>query len=570
MRLVRGVICCMSDADGKFRLDLMGPFRLSAGDGGRIEVASKRGQALIATLAVSRGGDRTRSWLQERLWGSRQQPQAQASLRRELSNLRRIVNGPHGTLIDADHNRVWIELDRVEVADLSPHASGEFLEGLDIQGEEAFEDWLREQRRAIEARLERDAIGQVRLPETIIDLSKPVPGFAGRPAIAVLPLNNLTGDDALAYLADGISEELSEGLARLKWLPVIARSASFLYRGREIELRQIGAALGARYIVEGSLRRSRDILRLGLQMADVETGLSVWSHTTDIPLAFTQAMLDELIREIVGVMDMRIDAAEKTRASARTPDRMDVDDLIWRGRWHLHRFTREDSELAESCFREALALAPNSAEALIQLTFFHARSIWAERKEEGRMRELRALAQRAIVADGEDGRGFMYAGMAELWMRQTRKALALFDKAVELNPSLSLAHAQIGSAHILRDAPAAAEAPLRLALRLGPNDEHNFYVLGELAVAHYMMGQWDRAIDHADQSLLRRTAYWYAHTTKISALVEKGEIKEAQFAARHLMQAKPDFSPRFVDWLPFSDPRWNDRLKLGLRRAGIG
>ena len=142
----------------------------------------------------------------------------------------------------------------------------------------------------------------------------------------------------------------------------------------------------------------------------------------------------------------------------------------------------------------------------------------------------------------------MYAGMAELWMRQTRKALALFDKAVELNPSLSLAHAQIGSAHILRDAPAAAEAPLRLALRLGPNDEHNFYVLGELAVAHYMMGQWDRAIDHADQSLLRRTAYWYAHTTKINALVEKGEIKEAQFAARHLIC--PDELADLYEWCP--------------------
>lgn len=570
MRLVTGVICCMSNADEKLRLDLMGPFRLSGGDGRRIEVASKRGQALIATLAVSRGGDRTRSWLQERLWGSRQLPQAQASLRRELSNLRRIVNRPHCTLINADHNRVWIELDRVEVAELSPNSSGEFLEGLDIQGEEAFEDWLREQRRAIEAQIERDAIGQVRLPESIIDLSKPVPGFADRPAIAVLPLNNLTGDDALAYLADGISEELSEMLARLKWLPVIARSASFLYRGRGIELRQIGASLGARYIVEGSLRRSKDMLRLGLQMADVETGLSVWSHTSDIPLTFTQTMLDELIREIVGVADMRIDAAEKTRASVKTPDRMDVNDLIWRGRWHLHRFTREDSDLAESCFRQALALAPNSAEALIQLTFFHARSIWTQRKEETKMRELRALAQRAIIADGEDGRGFMYAGMAELWMRRTHKALTLFDKAIELNPSLSLAHAQIGSTHILGDTPAAAEAPLRLALRLGPNDEHNFYVLGELAIAHCMMGQWDRAIDHADQSLLRRTAYWYAHTTKINALVQKGDLKEAQFAARHLKQVKPDFSLRFVDWLPFADQKWNEFLKSGLQKAGIG
>lgn len=570
MYLATGVKNCMSQDVVKYRVDLMGPFRLSDADGRRVDVASKRGQALIATLAVSRGGDRTRSWLQERLWGSRQLPQAQASLRRELSNLRRAVNGPSATLIDADHSRVWLNLDLVEVVQPSAQSQGEFLEGLDIPGEEAFEDWLRDQRRAIEAQLERDAAGQILLPEHIVDVAKPVPGFANRPAIAILPLNNQTGDERLAYVADGISEELCELLARLKWLPVIARSASFLYRGREVELRQIGTSLGARYIVEGSLRRTGDQLRLGLQMADVETGLSIWSHTSDIPPDFTQAILDDLIREIVGVLDMHVDAAEKTRASSKTPDPTSVNDLIWRGRWHLHRFSRADFEMAESCFRQALELSPYSTEALVQLTFYYSRMIWAERKGADQIHEMRALAQRAISSDETDGRGFLFAGMADLWLRQPEKALSFFERALKLNPSLSLAHAQIGTTCILQGKPEPAEAPLRLALRLGPTIEHSFHFLGELAFSYYMRKDWDRAIEHADQSILRRKTYWHAHMTKICSLVNKGDLTTARFAARQLLDIRPDFNLNFVDWQPFVDPQWNAVLRSELQKTGIG
>ncbi len=563
----------MTEADAKFRLELLGPFRLFGPNGERIELASKRGQALIAMLAVAGGGERTRSWLQDRLWGSRQQPQAQASLRRELSNLRHLLNRDGKSFLRTDHNRVRMDLSRVDVdaraIDRNEVNADEFLEGLDVAGEDAFEDWLRDQRQLFERSTNFDGAGQARLPKTIVDISKPVPGFRGRQAIAVLPLDNLTGSEELGYLSDGISEELIERLSRLKWLPVIARSASFLYRGRPIDLRQIGESLGARYVLEGWIRQSDSSFRLALSMADVETGLTAWTHASDVPLQFTKAMIDDLIVEIVAVMDMKIDAAEKTRVSRKLESDLTVEDLIWRGRWHLHRFTREDSTSANRYFSEALSLAPNSAEALVQMTFFQARSIWSERKEEAKMRELRQLAQRAIVADSEDSRGYMYAGMAELWMRRTTLALPLFERAVELNPSLSLAHAQIGSTHVLAGHASAAIEPLKMALRLGPNDEHTFYVLGELAIAHCMQGNWDQAIEHADQSLLRRVAYWYAHTTKVNALVRQGKLVEADFALRQLFDAKPDFSMKFVDWLPFVDIKWTEFIKAGLRMAGM-
>lgn len=554
-------------ASRKYQLEVLGAFRMFAPDGQRIEIASRRGQALIAMLAVASGGERTRVWLQDKLWCSRQQPQAQASLRRELSTLRTVVNRGGPPILNADFNRVWLDLDQITLNTEDASVPNELLEGLDIPGEDAFEDWLREQRRAREAELRREAAAQPALPLRIVDLNAPVPGFANRPAFAVLPLQNLTGTDRLDYLADGISEELIERLSRLRWLPVISRSASFLYRNPNTELRQIGEALGVRYILEGSLRGGEGLVRLGLRVADTTSGLTIWSHMSDIPLPFSQQTLDDRIVEIVGVLDMRIDASEKTRASLRSSPNLSVDELIWRGRWHLHRFTREDSVKAQACFDEALARDPNSAEAMLQLTFSHARSIWTGRSDYDGMRELRRLAQRAIAADGDDGRAYMYAGMAELWMRRPTVAMPLFKKSIALNPSLSLAHSQIGTTLLLDGHPATAEEPLQLALRLGPNDEHTFLVLCEMAIAHCMLGHWEQAIDHAEQSLLRRPAYWYAHVIQITALVHQGNEREAAAALRRLMAIKRDFTADFVDWLPFVDPKWNQFLKAGLLAA---
>jgi TolB-like protein/Tfp pilus assembly protein PilF len=373
----------------------------------------------------------------------------------------------------------------------------------------------------------------------------------------------------LDYFGDGISEDLIDRLSRLKWLPVIARSASFRYRGEGIDVREVGESLGARYVLEGRIRHSDSAILVSLNMTLAETSLSVWNRIVKLPLKFTRAIIDDIILEIVAVIDTKIEATEKNRASLKSVADMTADDLIWRGRWHLHRYTRDDSELAEKCFTEALKLAPNSPEAILQMTFFFGRSIWSERKEQSKILQFRQMAQRGIVADDQDSRGYMYAGMAEMWMRRTRQAMALFEKSIALNPSLSLAYAQIGSAYVLSGQPEAALEPLKMALRLGPNDEHTFYVLGELAIAHCMLGQWDEAIDHADQSLLRRVAYWYAHSSKIAALVNKGALVEAEFAVRQLVEAKPDFRPEHVDWLPFVDSKWNIFIKAGLRMAGL-
>jgi hypothetical protein len=200
----------------RYRLSLLGPFRLLNPASERIEIPSKKGIAVIAMLAMAKKGEQTRGWLQDKLWGKRRRAEAGGSLRRELSTLRRHLNGRSEPLLICERDRVRLDLNLIEVdtRNLAPDqtAVDEFLEGLDIPGEDGFEMWLREQRRALfpparrlHARVPPHA---PLLPAHIIDTAQPPPGFDGIPALAVLAFTNATGEEDNDYLAEGISEEL--------------------------------------------------------------------------------------------------------------------------------------------------------------------------------------------------------------------------------------------------------------------------------------------------------------------------------------------------------------------------
>lgn len=564
-------------SSGTYRLELLGPFRLYGPDGARIEIASKKGMALVAMLAVANGGERTRSWLQDRLWGSRQQAQAQQSLRRELFNLRECLNLGAAPLLFADHDRVRIDLSQLSIdlhdreRDTDPFASGEFLEGLDIAGEDLFEDWLREQRRATAERLAgpKGAAGPAaqQLPSHILDLSQPAPGFDGRPAMAVLPFANATGLDDNAYLADGISEALIEGLSRLRWLPVIAAGTSFGFRDADLDGKAVGAAMGARYLLQGQLLAKGNGLAMSVSLTDAPTGRVIWSHRDDLPDGLSQEAIERVIRDLVSALDARVESAEHERVMHKSIDDLTVNELIWRARWHLNRLSRADAAIAKDLLDQALAANPNSAEALVQATFCMAWSVWSGRESEVRIREMRKMALRAIAADKFDARGHLLVGMAETWLRRPLRAKLSLEQAIALNPSLCPAYMQLGSALYLAGEPEAALAPMRTALRLNPHDSQIFCVLAELGMAHCMLGQYGQAIEYADLSLLRRPAYWYAHLIKINALVRTGDLGGARLAHADLQAAQPGFTPDYIDWLPFTDSAWLLFLREGLERS---
>jgi TolB-like protein/Flp pilus assembly protein TadD len=566
--------------DGQFTLDLLGPFRLLTSSGERIDIPSKKGVALIAMLAMAKNGERTRGWVQERLWGTRRHAEARGSLRRELSNLRRHLNRrvPPLLICERDRIRLRLELIRVDARLASDHTrAGDFLEGLDIAGEDGFEDWLRAERRALAERGETAQTQsrwpgelpkapespELPLPQHIIDTSRPPAGFDGKPALAVMPFVNATGDSELDYLAEGISEELIDRLSRIRWLPVISRRSSFSVP-QGLDRSAASKILGAKYFVEGHVRREREGYRITACLAEAGKNHTLWYQGFVLDKESSKDTLGQLVTELVSHLESRIDHTEQLQTRAKRQDSSTVTDLIWRGRWHLNRLTREDSEIAQKLFAKALELDPDSAEALIQATFALGWAIWAGRQSRERVLEMRKLARDAIYADGDDGRGYMLAGIAEMWLQHALAARALFRQAIALNPSLALAHAHMGGSFNLTGEPSEAIVHLKAALRLNSNDSQMFYALTELAVAYTMLGKWSDAVEHAEYALAQRPAYWYAHVVKINALARNNSLPAARAALDELLSVKPAFSRRYLDWIPFVDRVWIDHFVQGL------
>jgi TolB-like protein len=553
----------MLDRVACYTLNLKGPFRLFSAKGLRVEIASKKGQALIALLAMANGGERTRSWLQGQLWGSRQPDQAQASLRAELSALRKILNRDTHIILHADHSRIWLDMQLLVVdaheANTGDAPQGEFLEGMDIPNEEAFEDWLREER----ARL-KNRVSNVAKSDDGIPTKRRASDLPELQALAILPFLNLTGDPDQDFLAEGISEDLIDRLSRLRWLPVIARSSSFAVDNANTDPRLIGQKLGARYLLEGRIRRLRGHIHLSASLCDCETGQALWSNKSSLERVDKSDFFEDLLSGLTNNLSAKIDQEEQVRALRKPQSDLNVRDLIWRGRWHLNRFTKSDSEAAAECFAKALELEPNSPEAIIQYTWSKLLDLWTQRATDDEKKILRQMAQKAIIADYDDARGHMLAGIAEMWLMQPLRAEALLRRATDLNPSLVMAHAQLGTALNLRGEHEDAISALNYAVRLSPNDHDLFYISGELASAYFLSGNYDQAIVHADLSISRRSAYWLAHIVKISAQSKLNLLKNARQSYRELLDVKPDFTPEFVDWIPYLDRGKNLILKEGL------
>lgn len=510
-----------------FAMQLLGPFRLLV-DGVRIDVTSRRGQALLAMLATSPSHERTRAWLQDRLWGTRGAAQGQASLRRELSSLRKLINRPGQELLCADHLRIWLD-PALYSCDLGGGQGSDLLEGLDLPGEEGFEDWLRRERRQ--------------------------QGPSAPPPVAAAPALSI-GDNGLAALhltpisgSAEMTDALAERLGRIRWL--------------QLHLQPGGAA---RYSLAGQWRGAEGGPgTLSLSLTETGSGRLVWSgrFADADPAAPPPAVIDEAICAVRA----RIAQTEQARCHALGPAAGDVAALVWQSQWHMHRMNRADAALAGALARQALDLDSTCGEAIAQHTWVRLWDLWVTRAREADVRAVREQAQRAIIADHEDARGHMLAGIAEIWLMQPLRAEALLRRAVDLDPSLVMARVQLACALYHRLMLPEAEAELETAMRLSPNDQYLFFIAGELATTCLMQEKWDEALLHAETALAARRSYVHGHVAKVNALVHLGRMPDAAAAHHDLYRATPHYSPSFIDWIPFLDSSWHAFFKDGLNRA---
>ncbi len=528
------------DMAARVAIGVHGPFRMFAADGKRIELASRKGMALIAMLVLLPRQEHNRDWLRRQLWGNREEEQGQASLRKELSRLRKELEELAPGLLCVEGRRVWLDPARYEL--VPPEPGQTLLEGLDIAGAPQFEAWLAQQRQETPHR----------------------PQNFGAPrqasGLAVLPFVNESGDVQSDYLAAGIGDELADRISRLRWIKVIGSGSSFAVGGGE-DVLAAGRRLGAAYVFGGRLRRGLSGWQLSGRLMACADGEIICSPSLELRNPQESNAILPIIDQMVALLAERLDDSEQERVAALPLDRLDVNDLIWRGRWHQNRLSQPELDKAQEYFAKAVQMAPESANAAIEYAQNFGYRLWSRRAAAGEVEDFGEAARRAVDLDRRDGRAHMLVGISEMWLRRMGSAETWFREAIALCPSLAMAHEQMGTMQILNARPVAAAEWLEVALTLSPHDFRRFYREAELAMALLLQGCWADALDHAETAIALQPGYWYAHVVRINAAWRLGDDAAAVAAMQQLHSARPSFGPGHIDWIPFRNIDLNAWLK---------
>ncbi|RUW30421.1 adenylate/guanylate cyclase domain-containing protein [Mesorhizobium sp. M1E.F.Ca.ET.041.01.1.1] len=393
------------------------------------------------------------------------------------------------------------------------------------------------------------------------------PVAKGPPAIAVLPFQGDGSEPDVEYMADGIAEDIIYGLSNTRWLSVIAKGSSFQFRDDSLGTRLIGNALGARYIVSGTLARHNGQIRLNASLTDTSNGRLVWSQRFDRDLVDIFSLRDQIGSEIVSILDKEVDRAEQVRTFQVPWESLETWQLVRRGRWHMNRRTRSDTEIALEFFDKAYQEDPNSSAVLNELAWWYFWRAWLRFGDSDDLDKVEALARKALLMDSLDARPHAYLGAADIMRGQPASAAEHLAEAIHINPSFAFARSAMGSARLLLGDAAGAIPFFLDTERLSPFDLYRFHNLGELAAAYCFVEDWPAAIAIADRSLNLSPGYFYARFLKIGALMRSGRRDEAKrelaiFATRH-----PDFSERRIRWIPFVDAAKNNFLIANFDQA---
>ena len=410
-----------------------------------------------------------------------------------------------------------------------------------------------------------------RLPEK--SLERPPSGLPlpDRPAIAVLPFNNMSGEREQEYFSDGISEDIITALSKLRWLFVIARNSSFTYKGKSVHMKQVAEELGVRYLLEGSVRKSGDRVRITAQLNDVATGSHIWAERYDRDLADVFAVQDQITEAIVAAIEPQIYAAENFRARSKPPNSLDAWDLVMRALWHYWRVTRQDNVVAQALLEKAIAIDPNYGQALSVLATSHMSGVhlgWAELGSAAPIAERAALA--AVEADSEDSWAHNALGSVYFSTRRLDDSLAEFELALQLNPNFSLAQGYYGLALSYCGRWQEAHEAAQRAIRLSPRDPSSAIYYGIAAYAQFVGRNYQQAILLAREAIRQRGDFTGAYRVLTVAAAMSGQAEVAAAALQELRRAQPNISLAWIaNQLPWKLDADREHYLEAFRRAGL-
>jgi adenylate cyclase len=393
-----------------------------------------------------------------------------------------------------------------------------------------------------------------------------------RPAVAILPFVNLSGDPAQEYFADGITEDLITALAQWRWFPVIARNSVFAYKGRAVDMTQVGRELNARYVLTGSLRRAGERVRINAQLIDGGSGHNLWAHSYDRQLGDIFELQDEITRAIVVAIEPQIAQAEQRRASRKRPESLDAWDLSLRALALIRKGTVQALAEAKRLLGQATAMDASSsyAQSLLALAEFHDALAGWTRDPAGTLAATLSAAESAVSLDDGDWLAHTLLGIATLWVRRAyEKSIQEEELALALNPSASLAYHFLACALTFDGQPAAAVPKLAAILDIDPRFPFLTATLADLGLAKLLIGEFEAALDYIDRALAEQGDNVRAWQRKTVALAQLGRIEEAQSALARLLKLQPSFSAAYVAaTYPFRDLDHAALFVDGLRRAG--
>jgi TolB-like protein/cytochrome c-type biogenesis protein CcmH/NrfG len=392
-----------------------------------------------------------------------------------------------------------------------------------------------------------------------------------RPSIAVLPFANLSGDAEQEYFADGVSEDIITELSRFRSLFVIARNSSFTYRGRAVDVRRVAEELGVRWVLEGSVRKSGNRMRVTAQLIDASDGHHVWAERYDRELSDLLEVQDDITQRIVGEIAPGIMLEEAQRAQRMDHAQLNAWDNMLRARWHAMRFTRDGWSEAIRLLEISIVQDP-SASALSDLAFllhFGAVFGWSASPRDDLAR-MADLARRAITVDDKDDTAQAIRGVSELFSGRHDEAVRRLQRALQLNPNSSLARGYLGVAHAFGGDHDAAIRHSEEAIRLSPRDP--LLVIWHLASgwAHLSAEDYDQAIEAARQAIDDNPEFVDAYMVLAAAFGLAHRLPDARTALEGLLSRMPGLT--LTDerlQRPFKNGVDQQRVIAGLRLAGL-
>jgi adenylate cyclase len=394
-----------------------------------------------------------------------------------------------------------------------------------------------------------------------------------KPSIAVLPFQNMSGDQEQEYFADGVVEEIVTALSRLRWLFVIARNSSFTYKGRAVDVKQVGRELGVRYVLEGSLRKAGKKIRITGQLIDCATGAHLWADRFDGGLEDIFDLQDRVTANVIGAIAPKLEQAEIDRAKRKPTESLDAYDYYLRGLAAVHRWTREANNEAIAMFSTAIELDPDFAAAYgLAARCYSQRQVnnWVIDREHESAEALR-LARRALELGRDDPVVLSTAGIALGYVAgRVEEASVLIDRALVLDPNF--AWAWVFGAWVktwMSDPEAAIERATR-AMRLSPHDPAIFMIQIVIASAHYTARRYDEALSWAEAALHEKPDMVVLLYTAAASAAQAGQLTKAREIMAHLRAVDPTLSLSKFEYLFRNSPaddlaRWME----GIRKAGL-